>query len=341
MVAGRTEEMHGIAADAIPIADLVARRRPVILRGVVRDWPLVRQGLASPEAAIRHLAAFDRGAQITACIGSPEIRGRFHYTAQVDALNFEIRRMPLGEVLNRLLTHLDDPGAPGLYVGSTDVDAHLPGLRGENDLALDLSRRAAFPPLASLWMGNHTVASAHWDMLENIACCAVGRRRFTLFPPEHVDNLYPGPLEPTPGGQVVSMVDFAAPDLDRYPRFADAVAAGEMAELEPGDALFLPSLWWHHVEGLGAFNAMINYWWSEAPPFRDSPMDTLLHAMLSLRDRPDAEKRAWRAMFDYYIFGPADAPAAHLPPHARGMLAPLDDGRARQLRAMLLNRFNR
>jgi hypothetical protein len=70
-------------------------------------------------------------------------------------------------------------------------------------------------------------------------------------------------------------------------------------------------------------------------------MNTLLHAMLSLRDRPDAEKRSWRAIFDYYIFGPAERPVTHLPEAARGALAPLDDLRARRLRAMLLNKLNR
>ncbi len=42
-------------------------------------------------------------------------------------------------------------------------------------------------------------------------------------------------------------------------------------------------------------------------------------------------------MFDYYIFGPSDRPAAHLPEAARGTLAPLDDLAARRLRAMLLH----
>jgi hypothetical protein len=340
-IAGRAEELTGIRADAIPIDDLLTRQHPVILRGVLRDWPLVRHALRSPEEAMGYLATFCRGAPVTALVGSPGIKGRFHYTDKVDALNFRIERTTLEAFLERLLAHRDDPEPPGLYVGSTDVDVYLPGLRAENDLALDLAGRSISPPLISLWMGNATIASAHWDILNNMACCAVGRRRFTLFPPEQVENLYPGPLEPTPGGQVVSMVDFARPDLARFPRFAEAMRAGQVAELEPGDILFFPSLWWHHVEGLGSLNAMINFWWSEVPPFLDSPMDTLLHAILSLRDRPDTEKRSWRAMFDYYVFGPSDQPTVHLPPASRGLLAPLDDMRARQLRAMLLNRLNR
>lgn len=169
----------------------------------------------------------------------------------------------------------------------------------------------------------------------------VGRRRFTLFPPDQVANLYPGPLAPTPGGQVVSMVDLSAPDFARYPRFADALETAQVADLDPGDVLIYPALWWHQVEARDPFNILVNYWWNTVPDFMDTPMNTLLHALLSLRDRPAGEKRAWQAMFDYYVFGDADAPAAHLPPKARGPLAPLDVQGARQLRAYLLNRLNR
>jgi hypothetical protein len=86
---------------------------------------------------------------------------------------------------------------------------------------------------------------------------------------------------------------------------------------------------------------MINYWWNPVPAYVDTPETTLLHALLSLRDRPESEKRAWRAVFDYYVFGPADRAGAHLPEPARGSLAPIDETSARRLRAQLLNRLNR
>jgi hypothetical protein len=105
--------------------------------------------------------------------------------------------------------------------------------------------------------------------------------------------------------------------------------------------LIYPALWWHQVEALDAFNVLINYWWNNVSPFMDTPMNTLLHGMLSLRDRPAQEKDAWRTLFDYYVFGPADQAAAHLPEAARGPLAPLDDVEARRLRALLLARLNR
>jgi len=191
------------------------------------------------------------------------------------------------------------------------------------------------------WIGNRTTALAHYDMSNNIACVAVGRRRFTLFPPEQIANLYPGPLEPTPGGQVVTMTDIDAPDFERFPNLRQALDAAQVAELEPGDALFYPAMWWHQVRALESFNVMVNYWWNTSPSFMDTPQTTLLHAMLSLRDRPEQEKRAWRSIFDYYVFGPGDRPAAHLPEAARGTLAPLNESQARRLRAQILQRLNR
>jgi hypothetical protein len=333
--------LSGIAPDSIPFDALIEAQQPVVMEGLAGDWPLVACGRKGPAAAAHYLKRFAGDRPVTAFTGPPEIGGRFHYNADLSGLNFTANRVPLAQFLDTILAHLGDPAPPSFYAGSTDLDIYLPGFREENDLALDHSDFSAQPPLASIWIGNRTTAAAHHDMSNNLACCMVGRRRFTLFPPEQIANLYPGPLDPTPGGQVVTMVDFRAPDLARYPRFGEAMAAAQVAELEPGDVLFYPALWWHQVEALDAFNAMVNYWWNPVPAWIDTPHTTLLHALLSLRDRPDSEKRAWRALFEYYVFGPADRAAAHLPGHAQGPLGPMDEMAARKLRAQVLNRLNR
>ncbi|KQN16064.1 cupin-like domain-containing protein [Sphingomonas aurantiaca] len=344
MVAGitrRTRVIEGTDAASVPVADLVADGRPVILRGIARHLPLVAAGLEGAAPAMTWLKQFDGGRPVTAYLGDPAIGGRFGYADDCAALNFRRESGSLSGYLDEILATLDDPDAPTIYIGSTDIDLYLPGLRAQAALPFGDPQLAEHPPLVSIWIGNRTIASTHYDMSNNLACCLVGRRRFTLFPPEQVANLYPGPLEPTPGGQVVSMVDLRAPDLDRYPRFVEALAHAEVAELEPGDVLLYPALWWHNVEALDAFNVMINYWWNAVPRFMDTPMNTLLHGLLSLRDRPDHEKQAWRAMFDHYVFGPADQARAHLPEQARGELAPLDAMSARRLRAKILQRINR
>jgi hypothetical protein len=337
----KTRVLEGLDPKHLPYGELLASEKPAILKGVAADWEITHKGKQSARATIDYLASFDGGRAVVGYNGPSEIGGRFFYNADVTGLNFEARRVGLTDFLRRLEAHLDEPDAPAFYIGSTDIDLYLPGLAAKNGLALADPMFERNRPTVSIWIGNRTTATAHFDFSNNIACCLVGRRRFTLFPPEQVANLYPGPFQPTPGGQVVSMVDFRDPDFARYPRFREALASAEVAELEPGDALFYPAMWWHHVEALDAFNVMINYWWNVSPAFVDTPMTTLLHGILSLRDRPDQEKQAWRALFDYYVFGDPELPAAHLPEHARGALAPLDETSARRLRAELLQRLNR
>jgi len=336
-----TRVIEGLTAETLPIEALINENRPAVLRGVAADWPLVQKGLEGPRAAIDYLASFDAGRPIVGYTGAPEIGGRFFYNEDVSGLNFDAKRVPLKDFLQRIADHLGDPGAPSFYIGSTDLDLFLPGLAHENHLPTSLSPFADYPPMASIWIGNRTIASTHYDFSNNIACNLVGRRRFTLFPPDQIANLHPGPLEPTPGGQVVSMVDLRDPDFERFPSFREALDAAQVAELEPGDLLIYPAMWWHNVEALDPFNAMINYWWNATPRFVDTPMTTMLHAILSLRDRPDAEKDAWRLLFDYYVFGDRERAGAHLPEHARGVLSPLTDQMARRLRADLLQRLNR
>jgi hypothetical protein len=334
----KVREIEGCRPDSFPLAELLAAAEPAVLKGIVRDWPLVQAGLRSDSDAMATLRAFYNGRTVGTYFGGPEIAGRLFYNEAVTDLNFDVRRASLHEVLDKITQHLDDEQPPTFYIGSTTIDACLPGLRKDNDIAFSTH---GFNPLASIWIGNRTVVSCHHDAPNNLACCVVGKRRFTVFPPEQIINLYPGPLDPTPGGQAISMVDFANPDFGRFPRFRDALAAGQIADMEPGDALFLPSLWWHQVESLSPFNVLINYWWSQSPKFMGTPMNVLHHALLALRDRPDKEKQAWKSAFDYYVFGPATLAGEHLPEQARGVLGPMDDATARQIRAMLLNNLNR
>ena len=116
-------------AGQLPVDEVVESGIPAIVRGAAADWPLVGKGLESPQAAIDYLASFDAGRPIVGYVGAPEIGGRFFYNDDITGMNFEGRRYPLTEFLGRIRDSLDDPAAPALYVGSTDLDTYLPGLR--------------------------------------------------------------------------------------------------------------------------------------------------------------------------------------------------------------------
>ena len=96
-----------------------------------------------------------------------------------------------------------------------------------------------------------------------------------------------GPWDLTPAGQPISLVDMHQPDLDQFPRFSQAWAQAQVAELNPGDAIYMPGMWWHQVESLSAINGLINYWWSETPTVFGAPMDAFNHALLSIKQLPE------------------------------------------------------
>ncbi|RZA32734.1 MAG: cupin-like domain-containing protein [Lysobacteraceae bacterium] len=339
MLAGASPIREVAGADPQALREAVlGASAPVVLRDAVGHWPAVRAARASANEAIAYLQHFDAGrGPVVATVGPAEIDGRIFYNEDLSGFNFRHEQVPLNVVLGTLRKYLQqDAPVPTIYVASTTVDTWLPGFRADNDLDLGEA-----DPLASIWIGNRTRIAAHQDLPDNLACVVAGRRRFTLFPPAQLANLYIGPLDFTPAGQAISLVDFAAPDLARFPRFAEAMAHAQSAELGPGDALFIPSMWWHHIEALEGFNVLLNYWWRQAPAWMDTPMNALMLAIMSVRELPPDQRAIWQETFRHYVFEPGDAVAGHVPEAARRVLGPLDADRARELRARLLQRLNR
>jgi hypothetical protein len=323
-----------VAADGLD-AMLAGANAPFVVRGVAADWPLVQAGRAGAAAARALLAADARDRPFPASIGAAGSDGRFFYDDGM-GMNFRMVSAPLPELLDAMANAADAPDAPAIYLSSIDIGHYFHQLGAAN--RLDLGTRQ---PLASIWIGTRTCIAAHNDVPANVAVCAVGRRRFTLFPPDQFANLHLGPLENTPAGRPVSMVDVRSPDLERFPRFAAALAHAQVAELEPGDAIFVPSLWWHHVEGLAPFNVLVNYWWRDVPRWLGNPEDALLHAILAVRDLPSQQRAQWRDLFEHYVFAPDKDVIAHLPPAGLGILAPLTADTAGQIRARLLRGLSR
>ena len=329
-------EIRGVGPDDLTDAILTSTE-PLVLRGLVAGWPVVRAALRSQQDADRYLRSFYQGATVTAMHAMHGAGNRFFYTDDFSGFNYTSSRVRLELVLDALRDHLHDDKPPAIYIGSSALDIYLPGFRAENDLALLGTRE----PLTNIWIGNRTCVPAHFDLPDNIACIAAGRRRFTLFPPDQLANLYIGPLDFNPAGQAISLVDLANPDLTKFPRFETALQHAQVAELETGDALFLPSMWWHHVEALESFNILINYWWRQSPAYMDTPLNTLMHALLTMRELPPQQRAAWKEIFRHYVFESDGQEASHIPEAARGILAPFDSDRARALRAVLLNKMKR
>jgi hypothetical protein len=99
----------------------------------------------------------------------------------------------------------------------------------------------------------------HCDFLPNLLCLVAGKKHVMLFEPGQIRLLYPYPMHSTVPYSI-SRVNAFHPDYDLFPRFRDAM--GLEGLLLPGDALFIPSGWWHQVASTAdPINIAVNFWW--------------------------------------------------------------------------------
>jgi hypothetical protein len=332
---GPIETIEDYAGDpaGLSAAELLSRKRPVVVRGLAADWPMVR----APDKAA-YLKSLDSGARTEMIVSSPEHQGRLFYTEDMAGLNFTKEPATVSAVLDRLQRAAASSQPETIAAQAVTVADALPGFARENRLAL---LDPAIGP--RIWIGNRVATAIHHDMVSNLAVAVAGRRRFTLFPPDQVANLYIGPFEFTPAGTPASLLDPEAPDLERFPRAAEAMAQALTAELEPGDAIYIPHMWWHHVRSLDDLSILVNYWWDEAPPPQPglAPINALIHALLSFEGLPDEQRAAWQAMFDHFVFHANGDPNGHIPEERRGIRGKLNAESKARLRRTLAQMMSR
>ena len=332
---GSPREFSGLDDESVR-RQVLSEERPAVVRGLVDHWAAVREGRASPDALIRYLKQFDVGKPVDALLMLPKAGGQISYNETMTGFNFVRNRLPLTEIAEQVLRYAKFSNAPAVAAQSALIRDCLPGFEEHNRLGA-LSPRVQ----PRIWLGNRISTPAHVDEWSNIGCVVAGHRRFTLFPPDQISNLYIGPLDFAPTGAAMSLVSLKSPDFEKFPRFREALAAAQVAVLRPGDAIYIPPLWWHHVESLDSFNVLVNYWWREAGPdeSEDSAFDALLHGILSIRKLPPATRRAWAAFFEHYVFGVPDDAVRHTPAARHGILGDLSADKSAALREHLMQRL--
>lgn len=319
------QEWHDVDRETFE-TEIVALGKPAVLKSLVRDWPAVQQATNSPAAITSYLSQFDTGENIPVLIGAPAIQGRFFYRDDLKGFNYNCVPRTLLSTLRALSESTEMKEPPAIAMQSVSIADRLPGFCNDNHLSL-LDESV----LPLLWLGNRTVTNTHYDTSENIACAVAGRRRVTLFPPDQIANLYIGPLLLTPAGTPMSMVDIRQPDLSLYPKFERALDAALQADLEPGDAVYIPSFWWHNVESLDSFSMLVNYWWGGSEGAAVTPYQSLLHSLLSIPNLPLEKRKIWRGLFDYYVFQVDHNPAAHLPADLEDIIGTFSPERKKRL----------
>ena len=310
---------------------IVAAERPVVIKGLLDAWPALAAGRRSPTALNAYLKAMDTGAPVPVMEAPASTGGRFGYGADLREFAFSKRQAGLTETLDRIEHLLGWPEAPFVAIQMLPLASHLPAFVRDNPMPL-------MPPkvMPRLWVGGPVKTQTHNDRDHNLACVIAGRRRFVLFPPTQVSNLYVGPLDNPPP---LSLVDPEAPDLARFPRYRDAYAAAQVAWLEPGDALFVPKYWWHHVSSLAPYNAMVNYWWGDTAVGLERANDVFLTALLAFKDLPPGERAYWKAMFEAYVFAADGEASAHIPDGLKGALGPMSPSFRETLKRQLKMAF--
>ncbi|XP_060075232.1 hypoxia-inducible factor 1-alpha inhibitor-like [Ylistrum balloti] len=103
------------------------------------------------------------------------------------------------------------------------------------------------------------VTPGHYDEQENFFSQVRGYKRFVLFPPSQFACMYPYPIYHPCDRQ--SQVDFDNPDFTQFPKFKEA--CGMEAVVGPGDVLYIPMYWWHHVQSLPShgYTISVTFWY--------------------------------------------------------------------------------
>ncbi len=232
------------------------------------------------------------------------MRGRYFYDAELRGFNFQRSKGRLGEALDFLLRAIDDPEAPAFYVGATPHPGDAPGLRRrQSDGAVPRRRPRSRAPGSAIARRSRRISMSRtispWSSRGGGASRCFRPSSSPIFISARSTTQWRASRRASSRS--------TTPDLDRFPRFAAAMAASMSAELEPGDAIFVPSLWWHQVEALAPFNMLMNYW-IDPPADAGSPFDAMVHGILAIAALPPARRAAWRSFFDHYVFQPERHP---------------------------------
>lgn len=208
--------------------DFYAANRPVLLGGLFDHWPARHWSFAGLDSALGTVAVDIQANRDAA--GDYEIAKDRHTTRQ--PLHDIIRRINTGGASNDFYVTAYNSAHNKTALAPLWADiGDMPGI-----LAPAEARDGFF------WMGPQgTITPFHHDLTNNLLVQIVGTKRVKLVAAADTPRMK---------NHLHCFSQWRGEDLEPGPGDATRPAVIDVV-LHPGDALFLPVGWWHHVEGLG------------------------------------------------------------------------------------------
>jgi LPS sulfotransferase NodH len=207
-----------------------AANRPVVLAGLISHWPAIAAWMP---AELKRKAGEQTVEAMTHRNADPayEMNGRKHRT-ELRFADFVDMVYGAGVTNDVYLV------ANNAFFERPAGEALLADISGIPEYLNPLTDRRRY----HLWFGPAgTTTPLHHDTSNILLAQVVGRKHYRLVPAAQWEYVYN-----TRG--VFSDVDCERPDLERYPLFRNATVID--VTVEPGDVLFMPVGWWHHVRAL-------------------------------------------------------------------------------------------
>jgi [protein]-arginine 3-hydroxylase / protease len=252
VVARGTSEANVVAS----LLDYYRGQQPVVLKGFGSDLPAVQrwgsfdyleQAAGADVPCDVEMGSYNRGEKLTLTFGQYMQYLRLWHETYGAAASGSSEEMPPDQILYLAQNDLT-------AFGCLSDDVPIPSFFGDGRIGEGRIYSSM------LWLGPRgCVSPLHYDPLDNLLMQVVGRKRVSMLPAQtNQASLYAGQEHDQQNN--TSAVDVEGPDLARFPMFESVAAEIRSTTLDPGDALYVPSRWWHHVRSLD-LSISVNVWW--------------------------------------------------------------------------------
>ncbi len=210
----------------------LAPRRPVVMRGGAASWRATRHW------SFEYIGSLRPDLPVVVEVGNPMQKPGGIERTTLQEYTSGIAHMPVRP--EPVSGEVEPP-----YLAVFHMFDEIPELRADVDFGL-LRDNTRYTAMVG-WLGPAgTVTGYHADWGHNLFAQIRGTKRFHLVPPGSDDVMYPSAKYDSYSHQ--SNIDLENWDASNYPRYAEASIS--VVDLGPGDLLYIPPKWWHHVRSL-------------------------------------------------------------------------------------------